>query len=301
MRKIIFLEQFIDFFEKRLSDSFYSGLSPQKKLNFIVEYYKTLYYGKEIEELLKQQNDVKVNLVYTEFIKRFLSNDSNVYMIADKFGYHLSKTNLDLPRAVIPMQDEKYYCFEFPIVFDNGYNDFHKVAVIGLKDISFRYDKPEGYSDSITIIAPDFENNGNWKGSNSFITLHFNKELNTLEKSVKSAFKIRSHEASVTEDFVSYVIKCLLYVESGEPDLQPKYKAPKVKTKAKLRKFFRDFCPFEVISVGYRFQKEHLYHIESTSVRGHFRWQPWGEGRTKVKLIWIDEHSRNYKNVYSNS
>ena len=37
------------------------------------------------------------------------------------------------------------------------------------------------------------------------------------------------------------------------------------------------------------------YTVDETSVRGHFRWQPYGPGKQKVKPIWIDEHLRTFK------
>lgn len=40
--------------------------------------------------------------------------------------------------------------------------------------------------------------------------------------------------------------------------------------------------------------RSNIYHVDSTQVRGHFRWQRCGENRSKVKLIWIDEHVRTF-------
>ena len=52
-----------------------------------------------------------------------------------------------------------------------------------------------------------------------------------------------------------------------------------------------------VFLVGFDWKKNRLYKMSSTDVAGHFRWQPCGPGRSQVKLIWIDDHSREYKNV----
>mgnify|MGYP000533243118 CR=1 FL=1 len=49
--------------------------------------------------------------------------------------------------------------------------------------------------------------------------------------------------------------------------------------------------------VGYDWKKPRVFGVESTTVTGHFRWQPYGPGRTQVKLIWISQHERHFKDV----
>jgi hypothetical protein len=48
------------------------------------------------------------------------------------------------------------------------------------------------------------------------------------------------------------------------------------------------------ILVNWNFRHPRLRHVSETAVKGHFRWQPCGEQRSKRRLIWIDEHIRRY-------
>ena len=82
------------------------------------------------------------------------------------------------------------------------------------------------------------------------------------------------------------VMNALLYLHSGTPDLR-EYKVPQASRRIRddhIRRYGKEPC----ILVGYDWKKPRLEH----SVRGHWRWQPYGEKLSKVKLIWIDAHNR---------
>ena len=99
------------------------------------------------------------------------------------------------------------------------------------------------------------------------------------------------------KDAISFVAKCMLYINSGEPDLvKEAVTKPNSKNEKKIRNHWKKNYPFELIRVGYGFHGK-TYSVDSTEVSGHFRWQPCGVGRQQLKLIWIDEHIRNYKRV----
>jgi hypothetical protein len=53
-------------------------------------------------------------------------------------------------------------------------------------------------------------------------------------------------------------------------------------------------CSLPVELLSFNFHKRSNFNIDSTEVRGHFRWQPHGPGLSKVKLIWIDPHTRHF-------
>jgi len=55
-------------------------------------------------------------------------------------------------------------------------------------------------------------------------------------------------------------------------------------------------CSIPVELVNFNFHRRTNYSIDSTSVKGHFRWQPHGQEKAKLKLIWIAEHIRKFNN-----
>lgn len=50
--------------------------------------------------------------------------------------------------------------------------------------------------------------------------------------------------------------------------------------------------PYKIIGEGFSVPK--TYSVDSTEVRGHFRWQRHGEGFSLLKYIYIEPHIRNY-------
>jgi len=117
--------------------------------------------------------------------------------------------------------------------------------------------------------------------------------FNTIQESVASVITSENKE-TLPIDFIDYVVKCLLYVESGEPDLE------RLTGKESNSKKLKKQCSFkkknylcDIIQVGYGFHKRH-YNINETMVVGHFRWQSFGYQLTRIKLIWINEYSRRY-------
>lgn len=104
----------------------------------------------------------------------------------------------------------------------------------------------------------------------------------------------------VTNKVIKFTFKCLLYLNSGNPDLR-EYRAPRIpltRDKKKLRRFEKEMAEQSTIPmtlVGFDFKKPKIYTVGSAHVMGHFRWQPYGERLSKLKLIWIDPHIRHYE------
>jgi hypothetical protein len=93
----------------------------------------------------------------------------------------------------------------------------------------------------------------------------------------------------------------IMYIHSGQPDVSSFIKSMRRKEKNKLTKKL-DLHPesveafdHEVHFVGMNWKKPIHYHVDGTIVKGHFRWQPCGVRNSQVKLIWINEHERNFK------
>ena len=103
-------------------------------------------------------------------------------------------------------------------------------------------------------------------------------------------------QQSITE-LLQFICNVLMYLKSGNPDLReyrPKHKKSfKIKGKSYGAADKNDI--FSIL-VGFDYKKPKLYSVDNTQVSGHFRWQPYGEAYSKIKLIWIDSHIRTFKN-----
>lgn len=93
-------------------------------------------------------------------------------------------------------------------------------------------------------------------------------------------------------EFCEFIVKSILYIESGEPDLQ-REEAKKHFRKFQKTKRLNKLCPFDVVNVGYSFHNR-VYSVDQGPRRGHFRWQPYGPKKSMLKLIWIDETTVHY-------
>lgn len=102
------------------------------------------------------------------------------------------------------------------------------------------------------------------------------------------------HGNQLPESYIRYVVNCLIYINSGNPDLREyrKPKPPHTSKPKKLRIWSRQHAAtsqMDITLVGYNYLKESNLVEGQTTRRGHLRWQHYGEGWSKVKLIWIAE------------
>lgn len=95
------------------------------------------------------------------------------------------------------------------------------------------------------------------------------------------------------------LLNLALYIHSSDPDLLP------LKTTSNLsireRKALHNktgatnHCLIPVTLVSWNYKTPKTFHVDSTLVASHFRWQRYGENFSKVKLILIGEHERHFK------
>jgi hypothetical protein len=53
-------------------------------------------------------------------------------------------------------------------------------------------------------------------------------------------------------------------------------------------------CSIPIRLLSFSFHEKINFQIDSTEVRGHFRWQPFGPAMNQIKLIWIAAHTRHF-------
>jgi hypothetical protein len=224
-----------------------------------------------------------------------------IYKIAKNFGEHLYLTNLDIQAKYLPKK--MVCCIEFPeslrfkaLDLDDTY--FH-CAYIFLDSFSIE----KGVLPCIRYYLPHFNSQGKlteYRKNHGVDIGHIrwhddNEKLSDIVKRHQ-----KSSTVYVIKGLVEYIVKCILYIHSGDPDLR-EYKAPLPPNKdKKARRFFKEHenqSLVDMFLIGYNHKKEILYSKEETIVREFFRWQHYGPQNSLLKYIWIDEHPRVFKNV----
>jgi len=243
-------------------------------------------------------------LGFMGFADRFSYNAAKIYKIGERFGSHLARANLlNVPPSMLRLRAGDSFCIEFPddLMFEGPHGEFWRTCLVNVggyvpaQETSLgsptdpRFQSFENLS--LSLSFPDYDCNGITKFVNTY--MHFRLHKPTIEECL---LEIEGkHGLTITPEAFNYVVKCLLYIKSGEPDLKQEsgYYTPTKKPK-KIRRQNENFCRFDVTNVGYGFHGR-VWHVDSTQVTGHFRWQPYGPGRQQIKLKWIEEHVRNFK------
>jgi len=297
MRQKLHIEFLIELCIKQFGKKF-ERLSPYERLEFIRQVFikNATYYGDQSQVEQYFSADYSFSLILANFFEAYLQGKTKIYIVADLFGKHLNKTPIKLPISVVPFQDDVVYCIESSILFQST-DAYHKTAYVHFKEELLE----NKLTKVMAIIAPDYDAKGNLLESASSAIIHLKDEFSTVDEALDAANQTsispRKKAYIFPHEFLSFIVKALIYIESGEPDLRPEFKECSAKNPGSIRKFVKDHCPYEIVRVGYSYNKERFYHKGTTQVVGHFRWQPCGHARSRVKLIWIDEHERHYKNV----
>jgi len=305
MRKLTMLERALQV----LDDKKYKHMSVREKLQLFREkqheMFQVLSSQLSYEELLGNHMAQELS-IFGLFLTEYLKGRSHVYHIAENFGAHLNKTPIDIPTSLLPNKVGKPYLLEFPdsVKFKDGKNSWrHVIVSFGvsqdgtlpmfiedpeeIRRIEESSDKPR----TLQIVAPDFD----LEGRNTEIASVMCMELLPGESISASIDHFIANYDLVLfpREMLHFIAKCLLYIESGDPDL--KMVRPDIKTTnpKKLRAYAKKECLVDHMVVGYGFHGREYRVAEGPRV-GHFRWQRFGPGMQQVKLIWINETTVRY-------
>ena len=257
-------------------------------------------------------------LITAGFLDHFLLGRAKVFRLAERFGAHLAKTALDVPCDLLDCRVGDHFLIELPFSYNSSDGTSQRAAIVSIghwreggKPMGMLREMtlPMGESvywtaddqllrgddlrknRTIAILAPDYEEGKATGKSTYFVApLLDGKTIGDVLDLSATLFT----GTRLDPKFIQLLTKTLLYINSGEPDLQDLKSVPCLtKKEKKIRQHWRDHCPFDIVDVGYGYHGK-LFRVDETSVSGHFRWQPHGPDRSKVKLIWIDEHMRHY-------
>lgn len=255
------------------------------------------------EDIISDADAISGPIHACQVSRAIVAGNASIYRINDRFGEHLNRTLLAIPTSVIPYTDNKYYCIEFPKPFhDEKTGDYHRSAIVWMgviNQLKSNYKNINiGMKDckkGITFIFPDYDKKGDLTDTQTYVRLDPTSGP-TIEDIVQR--QVEHHDGCAKDHIqaiTAFTMKCLLYIESGDPDLIPEHPKPLLtKNPKKMRRYLKENLPMEVVNVGYGLHRRH-YTSDSSLVSGHYRWQAYGPGRTQVKLIWIEEHTRKYQ------
>lgn len=109
-------------------------------------------------------------------------------------------------------------------------------------------------------------------------------------------------DARAFNDLVAAAVNTAVYVNSRDPEIE-ELKPLRMYSKQALSSLGQarreNLCTLPVKLVNWSYYRH--FNVDSTSVSAHLRWQPCGPGRRDVKLVWVKEHTRNYRQEESES
>lgn len=278
------------FLEKLIKE--YQGSVGPKPWNQLKQVRKKILRDNEIESELRREGEnfgLYINtLLMTDFIDGYVEKEGNYYKLATTFSKHLYQSDVDFyGNSLVEDMAKRTILVELPYALRIGelcgtafFAKFHEVNGRGV--IIFNLMTSEQGSMQVALQEEHLVLKKYIYGF--YMDIFFYDEKGSLKLEGK-------------DDNSLFLLKCLIYIFSANPDLSPEKKEPRIIEKKDNVIFFpkKDENPFDITNVGYSFHERH-YSVSETAVNGHYRMQPFGPGRKEVKKIWIDTHKRNYGN-----
>lgn len=123
------------------------------------------------------------------------------------------------------------------------------------------------------------------EGDVYFLNLKFNGDKTLYEEINSEGFK---KDPRCDYTYLAPLINAVVFAHNQEYELNLNEFYGSKKAIETQKKIYSN-QPF------YEFHKDFNFVVDATVVSGHFRFQPFGEGRKKVKLIYIEPHVRRFK------
>lgn len=227
----------------------------------------------------------------------YYNAQKHVYKISKEFGELLKDVNINLNSKIIDTWEDSSYIIDLPFPFKTYMGNYvwNVFGTIMRKENTI----------DIMLAAPHYNSHGHRIDEIDCPLFSFSPEdKRTLQEQIQKYEQIYNDKTkeyntiSLIPGLIKYVINCLLYINSGDPDLRhlkvkPPHKSRDGKWYAKRE---LTFAASPTVLVGFNWKKANVRHADETVVKAHPRWQPCGKNRENVKLILVKEHVRNFKN-----
>lgn len=244
-------------------------------------------------------------LVYALLGKHFImSKDRKCYYLPFDFGTELAGIDRDIPVSMLPKSFTGYIHFAKGMLHDEEDEIAGCYVYIGpANKVAIQVDDPnepcfaaaywprtpDGSVDAVTKMVVSLKNL-NDQGSIDFFDI-----LPTGKRA-----EIDSKVQAIRDNVSRTILNTVLYINSQDPELfhlSSKYVVNTKKHHEDLAKTgYSNLCSIPLTLVNHSYLRPKEHHIDETWVRTHPRWQRCGPENSQVKLIWVEGHTRKFKN-----
>ncbi len=295
----------VDSFSRIIGKPFESlkGMSPQDKLDLVLHIDSQMaetaarkgYLGDRFR--IQEDGQLVANAANVSASFILWAREKKFYKIAEDFGSQLFLTDCAFETKHIFALPQMCIIVQFPETVELRLLNGNIVKALTFARIT----------NGISFLFHEYTPEGKYTAQADYYFMSFErpemKELMERPFSEVAQSDILSlkcgNRGDATEEIIEYAVKSVIYIFSANPDLREYKPLPTGKDLVR-RERDRNTTENEkngkwpMMLVGYDWKKPKTYHVDGTTVSGHFRWQPCGKNREDVKLIWIDEHHRSF-------
>ena len=161
-------------------------------------------------------------VVSSAIIKQMYRGKPTVHIIGERFGSHLNRTNVDVPCSHLLKAMGSAYYIEFPKSVTLGGDNYYKTAMVveAVTDKKVFPQSTEEGDKMLMFMFPDFNSNGEPRDSCTYYWMAALENF-TIAESIDGLEQYLSKEIpQYDKDAIAFAAKCILYINSGEPDLE---------------------------------------------------------------------------------
>lgn len=282
---------------------------------FVRETYKKLFDLVNIEEAgtvvhdqkLKSLFDTDVNFFRHVFTSKLCKiTNFKTYHVGGGFLGALSSLERDIPIDMLPEEFSGYINFaKNQMSDDDGFIEGAFVYIGKRGSEIFKRHNLNGKRCLFITYVNNYIPGLGYKSGNLAICLEqFDKisEALTTYSAVDSLFnsqwKVDNEIALLRNKIYRTVINTVLYIHSEDPKIErvnPYIKGGKIsKNQIRNSNGVINECSIPITFVHRLYEKQRVYNVDETFVESYPRWQRCGEGLTRIKLVWVKEHTRHY-------
>jgi hypothetical protein len=226
-----------------------------------------------------------------ELAWKFKNEGGRVYHVGKDFAKGISEIDKDIPVDLFPERFLAYFSFAENTFVIDGMMARGGFIFVGPWNETSLLEKPKN-AERVIWLSFDFDTNDTPE------RLKYGSVLYPLSSSIHRELKDNTSQSVSGIDRA--LINLALYVSSTDPSLLPT-KAQHQLSNSERKKFYNKYgvanlCTIPVILVSWNYSRPVTFNVESTTVSGHFRWQRHGPNNGLIKLIFIAEHERQYRN-----